>query len=435
MQSLRDLGYDLPSAIADLVDNSIAARATTVRIDVGFEGRNSWIRIADNGKGMSGPVLKEAMRYGSQRDDYDDDDLGKYGLGLKTASMSQCRVFTVASRHGTDARISVRRWDLDEVMRRDEWDLERPRLEDCRPELVEPLRGHKGTVVLWERLDRVLEDYEVPGGQAAESGLKRSCRDIERHLAMVFHRLLAREAKRSLPLRIFLNDNAIAAWDPFCRDEKHTEELPARSLALEADGEKHTVRIEPYILPNQAQFSDRAAFEAAGGPRRWNNQQGFYIYRADRMIQSGGWNRVRAPDEHTKLARIAVLFERGTDEAFGINVAKMRVTLPRELRSQFEEIASDLAKKANAAYRQADEQRGARAGRPARVAASGGVARTQVASPDVRRDASVRLIRRIVRVLQEEVGAQPRLLRRLLLALAKVDPIFAAELRASTKAS
>src|SRR5207253_9980802 len=106
---------------------------------------------------------KEAMRHGSHRDDYDDADLGKYGLGLKTASMSQCRVITVASRHGTDGRISVRRWDLDAVIHRDEWDLERPRLDDCRSELVDPLKGHKGTVVLWERLDRVLDDYELPG--------------------------------------------------------------------------------------------------------------------------------------------------------------------------------------------------------------------------------------------------------------------------------
>jgi len=439
MQSLRDLGYDLPSAIADLVDNSIAARATTVRIDVGFEGRESWIRIADNGTGMTGPVLKEAMRYGSQRDDYDEADLGKYGLGLKTASMSQCRVITVASRHGTDARISVRRWDLDEVIHRDEWDLERPRIEDCRVELVEPLKGHKGTVVLWERLDRVLEDYEHPAGQAAESGLKRSCRDIERHLAMVFNRFLAGEAKRSLPLRIFLNDNPIAPWDPFCRDEKHTRELPPRTVTLEVEDEKHRVRVEPYVLPNQSQFSDRAAFDAAGGPHKWNNQQGFYIYRADRMIQSGGWNRVRTPDEHTKTARVAVLFDRDADDAFGINVAKMRVTLPRELRSQFEEIAAEVTKKANATYRQSPDERGGRhgalAGRATRGGGGTGPGRGQVANFDARRDASIRLIRRIVRVLEEEVGGQPRLLRRLLLALAKVDPIFAAELGASTKAS
>lgn len=437
MQSLRDLGYDLPSAIADLVDNSIAARATTVRIDVGFEGRDSWIRIADNGTGMTSEVLKEAMRYGSQRDDYDEADLGKYGLGLKTASMSQCRVITVASRHGTDGRISVRRWDLDAVIHRDEWDLERPRLDDCRSELVDPLKGHKGTVVLWERLDRVLDDYELPGGEAAASGLKRSCRDIERHLAMVFHRFLSGQAKRSLPLRILLNENPVDAWDPFCREEKQTKELPSQTLALEL-GQTYRVRVEPYILPNQSQFSDHAAFEAAGGPRKWNNQQGFYIYRADRMIQSGGWNRVRAADEHTKLARIAVLFGRGADEAFGINVAKMRVSIPRELRVQFEQIAAEVIKKANAAYRQTDDEGRHRTAPAARGSARGarpGSGGGRVAKLDARRDASVRLIRRIVRVLLNEVGGQPRLLRRLLLALAKVDPVFAAELRASTKAS
>jgi hypothetical protein len=133
-----------------------------------------------------------------------------------------------------------------------------------------------------------------------------------------------------------------------------------------------------------------------------------------------------------------VLFDRGADEAFGINVAKMRVTLPRELRPQFEEIAAETTKKANAAYRQGPEGGSGRRGAPTGRAASragGGAARGRVTNLDARREASVRLIRRIVRVLEEEVGGQPRLLRRLLLALAKVDPIFAAELSASTKAS
>src|SRR5687768_16355260 len=97
MRSLSDMGYDFAQAIADVVDNSIAAEATEVRIDIEFDGDESWVRIADNGAGMRPEVLKEAMRYGANRE-YDEDDLGKFGLGLKTASMSQCRRLTVASR-------------------------------------------------------------------------------------------------------------------------------------------------------------------------------------------------------------------------------------------------------------------------------------------------------------------------------------------------
>lgn len=437
MQSLRDLGYDLPAAVADLVDNSIAARATTVRIDVGFDGQDSWIRVADNGKGMTGPTLTEAMRYGSQRDDYDDDDLGKYGLGLKTASMSQCRLLTVASRFGTGGRIQIRQWDLDQVVKRDDWDLEIPTARDCRPELLELLAGHKGTVVMWQRLDRLMR-FAHPDGRAAENALLRQCRDIERHLAMVFHRFLSGEAQRKLPLRILLNDNPIIPWDPFCRDQKATRELQAEKLTLDLDGVKHVVRVVPYLVPNKDRFSDARSWEEAGGPKNWNAQQGFYIYRADRMIQSGGWSRTRTLDEHTKIARIGVFFDRGADEEFGINVAKMSVVLPRDLREDFQKIAADVAKKANAAYRQTDEKgRGSRRSSMGATsgASTGGSSREDVADLDRRRQASLRLIRRIVQSLEDELGNQPRLLRRVLLALGRVDPVFAATVREATKAS
>jgi hypothetical protein len=420
VQSLRDLGYGLPDAVADLVDNSIAARATKVCIDVGFEGEDSWVRIADNGRGMTGPVLTEAMRYGSETS-YDLEDLGKYGLGLKTASTSQCRRLTVATRHGSRGRVEVRRWDLDRVIKRNEWKVERLRVDECRPELLAPLDGHHGTVVLWERLDRVLR-FARPG--AVENWLLRLCRDIERHLAMVFHRFLAKEARRALPLKIYLNDNAIEPWDPYCRDQPSTKELPVRDLLVRRGAEKSVVRVEPYILPNKSQFSSTKAFEDAGGPKKWNRQQGFYIYRGDRMIQSGGWNRLRAPDEHTKLARVSIVFDRAADDDFDINVSKMRVSLPAELREEFDKIAADVAGRANAAYRQTDDDTGRRkrdGGKSGRTVSG----RTRRLG-DERRDANLKVLKRVIAVLEQELGGQPRLLRRLLLALAKIDPVFAA---------
>src|ERR1700730_8080547 len=139
MTSLRDIGYDLPSAIADLVDNSVDAGATTVQITVGRGGGTSFIRIADDGRGMTDRVLDEAMRYGSRRA-YQGNDLGKFGLGLKTASLSQCRRLTVASRTTLAGQIRVRRWDLDHVRARDAWELERLLPSECTPYFLEPLR-------------------------------------------------------------------------------------------------------------------------------------------------------------------------------------------------------------------------------------------------------------------------------------------------------
>ncbi|HEY6550787.1 MAG TPA: ATP-binding protein [Solirubrobacterales bacterium] len=354
MDSLRDIGYELPAAVADLVDNSIDADATQVDIIVAFEGENSWIRIADDGTGMPASQMNEALRYGTDRD-YDETDLGKFGLGLKTASLSQCRRLTVATRTNPDRReIEIRRWDLDHVHEADGWELLRLRPSEVREEIVEPLQDGPGTVVMWEVLDRVL-DYRLPSGAAAENGLAAICRDIEAHLSMVFHRFLAQQARRALPLTITMQGNPIDAWDPFAREEEHTVKLDRQTISFRHAGRTHNLRLQPYIMPNQVQFSTTRAWEAASGPKKWNRQQGFYIYRGGRMIQSGGWNRLRTLDEHTKLARVAIDIPRPADTAFGINVSKMRVLIPNELRADLRAFASAVANRAQTAYRQTGE--------------------------------------------------------------------------------
>jgi hypothetical protein len=355
MESLRDIGYELPAAIADLVDNSIDAEATQVDITVTFDGEDSWIRIADNGTGMPTARMNEAMRYGTDRD-YDEAALGKFGLGLKTASMSQCRRLTVATRTSSQRReIEIRRWDLNHVIDEDSWALLRLSPSEVRDELTDPLRDSPGTVVMWELLDRVL-DYKLPSGMAAANGLASTCRDIEAHLAMVFHRFLAQQARRALPLTITVQGNEVDPWDPFARTESATQRLEKQTVSMRHEGRTQTIRIQPYILPNQAQFSTTRAWDATSGPKKWNHQQGFYIYRGGRMIQSGGWNRLRTPDEHTKLARIAVDIPRGADAAFGITVSKMRVLIPADLRADLKAIASAVANRAQAAYRQSGDE-------------------------------------------------------------------------------
>lgn len=355
MESLRDIGYELPSAVADLVDNSLDADATQVEITVGFDGADSWIRIADNGHGMLASTMNEAMRYGSSRD-YDTADLGKFGLGLKTASLSQCRRLTVATRTNSARReIEIRRWDLEHVEEEDRWELLRLTTREVSPQLLEPLQEHVGTVVMWERLDRVL-NYRLPHGAAAENGLIALCRDIEEHLAMVFHRFISGHAERPLPFTVLLNGNPVDAWDPFATDEPATQRLERQTITLRHEGRSLPIRVQPYILPNQTQFSSQRAWELAAGPNKWNRQQGFYIYRADRMIQSGGWNRLRTADEHTKLARVAVDIPPSADAAFEVNVSKMRLLIPSSIRPDLKALASAVAARAQAAYRQSGEQ-------------------------------------------------------------------------------
>jgi hypothetical protein len=369
--SLRDIGYDTPRAIADLVDNSIAAGATEIDLTFSFAGEGSWIRVTDNGTGMDAATLQEALRYGSERE-YGADDLGKFGFGLKTASTSQCRRVTVASRRAKqNARLEVRCLDLEHIEDTRRWEIlvldgaERPE------QVTTPLQDHTGTVVLWEDLDRILE-YKDPWGEWARKKLLSVAEEVDQHLAMVFHRFLAGEVKDRPRLRLTINGTSkVEAWDPFCRSESKTDQsIPAKDLKVAGDGGIGFVRVNSYVLPAQRDFSSDAAWRRASGPLQWNRQQGLYIYRANRMIQSGGWNRIRAQDEHTKLARMSLDFFPNLDAVFGINIAKAYVNLPQDLREQLQPLVAQCTRSADQKYRNERPKSGtggsARAAVPAR---------------------------------------------------------------------
>lgn len=349
IRSLRDMGYDFSTAVADLIDNSVEAGATQVIIDVEFDGDNSWVRIADNGIGMSLEQLQEAMRYGSEREYDGEKDLGKFGLGLKTASMSQCQRMIVASRNNVQQReVHAYSWDMDHVDTTNKWEIVKVSKRELKFVLNHHLNTLTGTVVFWQKLDRIL-GYKHPYGEMAKKRLSEMCRALEQHLAMVFHRFLAGEVPGK-KLQIILNGNRIEHWDPFARNEVKTQALDAIPLHIEHEGKAGMVILEPYILPHQDLFSSKDAFNHASGPNKWNRQQGFYIYRANRLIQSGGWSGLRTLDEHTKLARISISFSPHLDDAFKINVAKMRVQLPGQIREKIETATSRVIKLARHTY-------------------------------------------------------------------------------------
>jgi hypothetical protein len=412
MASLRHIGYHAPAAVSDLIDNSIDADARSIKVDVVADGSESWVRIADDGIGMTARELDEAMRYGSSRP-YKESDLGAFGLGLKTASLSQCRRLTVASKTTERGRVEVRRWDLDRVAAHDSWALQRLTPRQCPDHLITPLTREPGTVVLWERLDRVL-DYRKPDGAAATNSLNALGEEIREHIAMVFHRFLAGELSRGRRrIRLWLNGERVVPWDPFARTEPLTQQLPVQVLLLSWAGRRHRVRIRPYVLPSQMQFSTPDAHALAGGPRRWNRQQGLYIYRRDRLIQSGGWNRLRTTDEHSKLARIAVDIPPKADSAFEANISKMSVAIPRDLRAELRTLASGVVQRAQDTYRQrmrlVHDADGAIQD-PTREATATDAVWTPVDAWPV-----------ITHILERELGHDPPVLRRVLVALANAD--------------
>ena len=242
---------------------------------------------------------------------------------MKTASLSQCQRLTVASRSNRNrADIAAYSWDLEHIERTNRWEVISNERNSLGPAIRNPLKETTGTVVVWQQLDRIL-GYKHPYGESARKRLSTMCRELELHLGMVFHRFLSGEV-RGRKLKILLNGNTIAAWDPFARDERRTKALTPVVIQVAHEGVSGEVTLEPYVLPHQQDFSSPDAFRCASGPANWNQQQGFYIYRSGRLIQSGGWCRLRTSDEHSKLARVALSFLPALDEAFRINVAKMQ---------------------------------------------------------------------------------------------------------------
>lgn len=347
-ESLRDIGYDFPSAVADIVDNSIMAGATRVEILIEFDGAASMVSVADDGCGMTANGLVEALRYGTRRT-YSCGDLGRYGLGLKTASLSQCRSVTVVTRSSlTSTRIAARTLDLDLIAEWDEWLVVDP---GSDPEIARArglLAEGPGTVVIWRKLDRVLPEKRPEGGWARRR-LQAMASKTAEHLSIVFHRFL--ESTDGRDLVITVNGEKVEPWNPFAPGEPARTELAPQRFEVVVDDVGGTVTLQRFVLPARDQFSSPSHFERLSGPLNWNRQQGLYIYRAGRLVQWGGWNGIRGIDEHTKLARAALDFDTDLDSVFHINVAKMRVTIPPQLRQMIERPINELCGHADDAYR------------------------------------------------------------------------------------
>jgi hypothetical protein len=355
--SLRDIGYDFSTALADVVDNSIAAGATKIDVRVVFEGAASRVVIVDDGHGMDESQLEEALRFGSRRE-YSSSDLGKFGLGLKTASLSQGRRLTVISRseRGVAHGLTL---DLDHVESTDRWEVIVRSPDDLPAGFTDLLPSGSGTVVVWENLDRVLS-YANPDGEWARRRLQGLAESAHQYLAMVFHRFLASTGP-TRPIKMTVNrtvtepdgSDVLQPWDPYVTAEPAVREMPVAEYGLQGPSGAGTVTVAPYVLPPKEGFTSLAAFEAAAGPLKWNRQQGLYIYRSGRLIQAGGWSGLRTLDEHLKLARIAIDFDPVLDPLFQVNVAKMRVALPSELRNQMQSQIAAACHEADRVYREA----------------------------------------------------------------------------------
>lgn len=342
LESLRGMGYSVPAALADIIDNSVSARASRVRIDFIWNAEQSAVRVLDDGEGMSEDELDRAMRLGSTSplDVRDPDDLGRFGMGLKTASLSQCRRLTVGSRHA--GGVCYRRWDLDYIARSggDHWHLLRTPTDDAQP-LFASLEGQaQGTVVLWQCCDRIV----TPG--FSDRDFLELVDRVEEHLAMVFHRYLEGPAPR---LRLYINGDEdrhrVRAWDPFMSGHAATLHTPVERIGTG----QGVVEVQGHVLPHRDRLTPEE-FETGGGPEGWAAQQGFYVYRSQRLLVAGGWlglgaGRAWTKEEAHKLARIRLDIPNTADEEWKIDirkaVARPPVTVRRRLTQLAEKVRSD----------------------------------------------------------------------------------------------
>lgn len=343
IEALRGLGYSTATALADIIDNSVAAGAHNVDLLFDWDGQNSRVRIEDDGRGMSAAEIDCAMRLGEKNplDRRDENDLGRFGLGLKTASFSQCRRLTVASV-GVDG-LQCLRWDLDVIAASegDGWRLlEGP---DASAEALVMAFGERphGTLVLWEVLDRVVTEG------FREQDFLDLIDDVERHLAMVFHRYL--EGTRPC-LRLKIAGKQVAPWDPFLSGHPAK---PWHSPAASFPG-MPGVEIECHVLPHKDRLSDKEHL-AAQGPDGWTAQQGFYVYRNERLLVAGSWlglgkGRGWTKDEAHRLARIRLDIPNSADAAWKIDIRKSIARPPVEVRSWLARLADETRSRARKAF-------------------------------------------------------------------------------------
>ncbi|MBD2465607.1 ATP-binding protein [Oscillatoria sp. FACHB-1407] len=343
IESLRAFGYNLQTAIADIIDNSISAKAEKIWLTFHWNGSDSYISIEDNGKGMTETELVNAMRPSSQSpmEIRKPDDLGRFGLGLKTASFSQCRKLTVRSK-ASGYSVATRQWNLDYVTQTGEWRLLKSFTAETLSKLSDFRENSQGTIVLWEHLDQIVGSTRVDD-QKAHNRFLELIEVVERHLAMVFHRFLERHNQ----LRLWINDAPVEPWNPFLPNEKATQNLPEERFQIEED----SLLIKPYVLPHHSKISQQT-YNKAAGPDGWNAQQGFYVYRNERLLVAGDWLGLGfQKEEHHKLARIEVNLTNSMDSDWNIDVKKSRARPPAFLRSDLKRIARLTRQKAMEIYR------------------------------------------------------------------------------------
>lgn len=351
IESNRSLGYDLNIAISDLIDNSITAKSKSLWILHKWNGKDSFIVIYDDGAGMNDDELFSAMRMGSTSPNVkrEPTDLGRFGLGLKVASWSQCRVLTVATKNDS-GKISLRKWDIDYVSKKNAWLLLSDTDKQSNTIITNLLeKADTGTVVLWQNLDRLIT---LEGNDDEnEQYFYEKIENLKLYISMIFHRYMS--GPQAIKIYIshideYGNEKAkLKPWDPFLEKNTNTQDLGTETIRYK----NNAIHVTPFILPHHSKYATNIQFRQAGGLFGWNAHQGFFIYRQRRLLMHGGWLGFAKPEDHYKLARIRIDIPNSMDSDWKIGVKKVRVEPPDIFKKELKKYSEISREKAAKVYR------------------------------------------------------------------------------------
>jgi len=337
IETFRAIGYNIETAVADIIDNSISANAKNIWINFDWKGADTWLSIKDDGIGMNNEELIQAMRPGSKNPlaDRNSKDLGRFGLGLKTASFSQARQLTVLSKKQDNSSVYWT-WDLDYVNQTGNWDLLKYLPDNFGENALANLSS--GTLVIWNDIDRVVKHFKQNDNTALDKFLF-IMEQAKKHLAMVFHRFI--ESKK---IKIFFQDNEINPWNPFLPGEQATQSFSEEQL------HNGKVFIKGFVLPHKSKM-DEATYKYAEGTKGWNEHQGFYIYRNERLLLAGDWLGLFRKEEHYKLIRIQIDLPNSLDADWQIDIKKSVARPPLIYKDQIKNYATKVRSQGVEVYR------------------------------------------------------------------------------------
>lgn len=374
-KGLADIGYTFESSVADLLDNSITqGEASNIHVLYDRSVNGFFLRIIDDGKGMSDKKLYEAMTIGSSADNYKKGDLSKYGFGMKTASMSNCNILTVISKE-TKKDIAAYSWDM-EILKEKGWKVLKYSTNEIKARLklekellgdiigsITLFESNSWTMVCWDNLETQETEYlSKRTEQARDRFAAKNIDTLTIFLRTVFHRFLSGE-NHARRINIYINGKKLKPFDPFCRNESNTtvDVFYNNEGVFEFDSnKKDKVIITRYILPTkegELGFSNLNSWKEAAGYLNWNDAQGYYVYRNNRLIDFGGWFGTKGKDEHDKLARVSIDLTDEHDKYFTLDVKKTSVQFQDQFRHYLQEtVNKSYIKRAKERYKKAEKK-------------------------------------------------------------------------------